>query len=260
MKRPKSSLEDVNTVIEYYRAHDPNYKMMRALHFLSGKLFNVDTRYAQGAQEAIDTHIQNGGQLLIAANHYKFQDPLILASMIEREKIFHPMRGHVAIPGNAPLFNHPVYGPIVSRGGAIPVFRSKDVASLEGIDIDDKEEQRRIANKMSGDIMVDKLNKGMHGAWFPEGTRGKDKEGRDPRVLMPLYKGIGHTACSVERPENLLIVCAGISYGLPESHALKATVAIAPPYEVANTPEEVVARTAIVLQRTLDYAFAEAAS
>jgi 1-acyl-sn-glycerol-3-phosphate acyltransferase len=179
--------------------------------------------------------------------------------MVEREKVFHSMRGNTVIPGNAPLFDHPIYGPIVSRSGAVPVFRSKDVARLHATDSGDREAQRKIANRLLVDIMIRKMNGGMHGAYFPEGTRAKDMKDRDPQILLPILSGIGHTACGVDRPDNLLIMCTGIKFEESKRYDRRSTIAVAYPFEVGRTPNDVVIDTGIVLQRAVDMAFAEAA-
>jgi 1-acyl-sn-glycerol-3-phosphate acyltransferase len=249
-------LDNTAEIVKYYTEQEPSYKLMRAFHFISGRVFRVNTVFMPGAEQAISEHLGGGGQLLLAANHQKFADALMLASMFQHEKVFHSMRGKTTIPGNAPLFDHPVYGPIVSRSGAVPVFRSKDVAKLHAGEGVSREDQRKYANRLLVDIMIGKINSGMHGAYFPEGTRAKDMKDRDPRVLLPLLSGIGHTACGVDRPDNLLVMCTGIKFEETKHATRQATIAVAYPFAVAPTPEAVVAETGATLQRAVDLAFA----
>lgn len=255
MKQPFNSLDNIDAMVEYFGGNEPDYRMMRALHFIFARAFNVQTIYAHAAQQKIHEHLMQGGQLFIAANHREYQDPLMLAAMIQNEDVFHPLRGKVTIPGNIQFFNKPFIGGIIMRSGAVPVIRAKDIEQMDGEYTDDHRYRRKIANTALQDIMIHKINNGYHVAIFPEGTRGKGNK-RGPAELLPFYEGIGKIACSIERPDNLQIVCAGIYYH-PESRIKReATIAIAEPFGVPETSSAVVDQSHLTIQQSVEHALA----
>jgi 1-acyl-sn-glycerol-3-phosphate acyltransferase len=107
------------------------------------------------------------------------------------------------------------------------------------------------------------MNNGLHGAIYPEGTRGQDDgtyteqeqtQKRDVTKLLPLHPGIGRIACGLERPENVSIVCIGTVFGPNHDDARHPTSYVAMPFPVANSVEGVVSETEATLQGALDAA------
>jgi 1-acyl-sn-glycerol-3-phosphate acyltransferase len=228
---------------------------MRALHFAAGKVIRAATIFEKGAKQEIDDGLSQGRQIFLAHNHQSFYDPFVLASMIQREKAFHPMRTRTAIPGKSSEFNKP-YSWVVRNSGAIPVFRKQE----HGSDSDDPEEKaaREAARKKANDsqviIMQSKMNKGFHGAIYPEGTRGKDDGSRRPTELLPIQSGIGRIACELDNPENVDIVCVGTLYVEDNDDMRHPLSVVTPPFAVGSSVEEVVAQTGETLQHAVDSA------
>ena len=245
MKAPYVSLENAKEVNEYFSQVEPNRALMRTLHFVMGRFINATTVFDEGAERQIKNDLSEGRQIFLAHNHQSFYDPLVLASMLQREKALRPMRTRTVIPGKSPEFNHPLYGWVVRNSGAIPVFRK---AEFNGDASQD--EARRQANNSQVTIMQAHMNRGKHGAIYPEGTRGKDEADRDPTRLLPLHEGIGRIACGLQRPDNVRIVCVGTIF----TGNRKALSVVAQPFEVPDTVEEVVSMTGTTLQQAVNAA------
>lgn len=243
MRAPHVSLENAPEVTEYFSAVEPNKALMRTLHFVMGQFIRAQTFYKDNSQQLIHDALAEDKQLFLAHNHQSFYDPLVLASILQREKTFRSMRTHTVIPGKSPEFNHPLYGWVVRNSGAIPVFRKAEFNGGSNQD-----ESRRQANNSQVTIMQAHMNRGKHGAIYPEGTRAKDEDERDPTQLLPLHAGIGKIACGLDDPANVRIVCIGTMYREDSRYPVSV---VARPFEVAETVEEVVAVTGTTLQQTV---------
>lgn len=257
MKAPYVSLENAEQVNEFFSQVEPNWLLMRTIHFLSGRAIKATTDYEEGAKEEIDEDLSQGKQIFLAHNHQSFYDPFVLASILQREKIFRPMRTRTVIPGKAPLFNNPYYGWVIRNGGAIPVFRKADTSG----DSDDPEQNEAIkkANESQVTIMQAHMNRGLHGAIYPRGTRGKNDDQeetkRDVRNIGPIHKGIGRIACGLDNPDNVSIVAVGTVYGRDDKDIRHPKSFVTKPFSVADTVEEVVFATEENLQQAVDTAY-----
>lgn len=253
MRAPHISLEHASEVTEYFSKSKPSWPVTKGIHLISGLGINAATHFDVGAKDMIAEDLKQGRQLLVAHNHQSNVDPFVLASIIQREKMLRPMRNKIVIPGKSPLFNNPLYGWVVRRSGAVPVFRRSE---LEGSSDDPHvEDLRRQANNSLVDILLAHMNRGLHGAIYPEGSRGFNKNKQGERVdltrLQPLHAGIGRLACGMDDPDNLSIVCVGTVYGFHHNQRLNPTSVIARPFAPGETIDEVVAKTGENLQHAV---------
>ncbi len=249
MRTPHVSLENAEAVNEYFSQVQPNPALMRAFHFVMGQFIRGDVVFDEDAEEAIHKDLSEGRQIFLAHNHQNFYDPLVIASMMQKEKVFHPMITRTVIPGAAPFFNNRWYGWVVRNSGAIPVFRKSD-----DDDLTQQSVVRRAANDSQVMIMQAHMNRGMHGAIYPEGTRGRDKKDRHPTKLMSIHAGIGRIACGLDDPRNVRIVSVGTTYGANNEDLRHPTSFVARPFRIAGTPVEVVKTTKESLQYAVDSA------
>jgi len=161
------SLDNEAAVTAYYSSIDFNRKLMGNLFTASAALFHVQTHYEDGADEQIRAETEAGRQMLIAHTHSQFIDPLVLASMVERESALHEIgeRG-IVVPGRSKLFNSGIYGGVIRNSGvAIPVYLRKDHP-------DASREEIQEANKSQIKIVTARMNRGEHAAIYPEGSVG----------------------------------------------------------------------------------------
>ena len=252
MKKPQVSLENETAVYDYFTDKEPSSRLMRPLHRLAAGVYRPDTVFAKGAEEAIARHIDSGRPIVMAANHLSMHDPLVLASMVQREKAFRPLIGRTLILSKPSLFNVPLVGRIVSNGGAIPVFRPEDIKSAEA----DEAVRRRETSAKAIGIAVAKLEQGFSIVLFPEGTRNKEDETR----IQSLRPGIGRIACSASNRKNVLVVCTATAYGSEDKPSVfSPTIAVGYPLDVAREPEGMVEVVGESLQECLDAALDRAA-
>jgi 1-acyl-sn-glycerol-3-phosphate acyltransferase len=246
MRAPHVSLENVEQVNEYFSQVEPNKLLMHLLHFVMGRAVRAKTIFEGDAKQSINADLQDDRQIFMAQNHQDFFDQFVLASIIEREKVFNSMIGQIIIPGKSSEFNKYSYGWIVKRSGAVPIFRREEHGS-------DDEGVRTMANDSLVAIMQAHMNNGKHAAIYPEGTRGKDRN-RDPRNLLEIREGIGRIACGLEDPDNVRIVCVGTVYGHDNRRTFQPVSVVSPPFPVSGNVGDVVDETRYNLQHAVDSA------
>lgn len=247
MRAPHISLENAEAVNEHFSQVKPNPALMRTLHFVMGQAIKATTKYKDNSHQLIQDALAENRQLFLAHNHQSNYDPFVLASMLQREKVLRPMRTRTVIPGKSPLFNHPLYGWVVRNSGAVPIFRKAEFNDGS----EQADEARRKANELQITIMRSHMNRGLHAAIYPEGTRGANEEGRDPTQLMPLHAGIGRIACSLNWPENVRIVCIGTIYTDGHQDKRHPVSVVTEPFKVAKSVDEVVSQTQENLQEAV---------
>lgn len=122
--------------------------------------------------EGEENLVQDGGGIIVAANHLSWFDPLSLSNLLWNND--RPPR----FLAKEPLFRIPVIGLIVRGAGQIPVYRE----SKEAVDA----VRDAIAAVESGECVV----------VYPEGTMTKDPD----LWLMPLKTGAARIALATQRP------------------------------------------------------------
>src|SRR5882724_9257049 len=110
MPIPRVTLKNAEAVAEHYSHVTSNEKLMRRVHQFSGWLFQVMTHYEDGAHDMIQDALSRGRQLFMLHNHQAVYDPLVLASMLEREAVLRRMRLNTVIIGRSKQFTNPLYG------------------------------------------------------------------------------------------------------------------------------------------------------
>jgi 1-acyl-sn-glycerol-3-phosphate acyltransferase len=260
MRTPYVSLENAPAVTEYFTQKEPLVPLLRLVHFVMGRAIIADTIFEEGAREEIGEDLSLGRQIFLVHNHQNFFDPLVLASILQREEVFHPMRTRTVIPGKSPLFNK-WYGWVIRNGGAVPVFRAAEFPGDEEHSESELAEARKRANEPLIAIMQAHFNNSLHGAIYPEGTRGEHLLGpdgkeieRDVTKILPVYKGIGRIVCGLDDPDNVRMVYVGTVYGPDHDDIRHPTSFVSRPSQPAATVEDVTDLAAYRLQKTLDAA------
>lgn len=210
MKRPFVELANEENVYDYFSRHRPNQRFMKRFHGLTAKLFHPQVNYELGATEKIDSHIAGGGRTVFSLSHATWFDPLVYAAVLHKQPPMRAAIGNILVPGSAAYFNKPVVGPIITTGGAIPVFRKKDVERQSSGAIDlDTELKRKEASETMIKICINGINNGLDVAIFPEGTRNRGAR----RTIQEVHRGIVDIVNGVDSPDELLVVSMSSYYG-----------------------------------------------
>lgn len=214
MKKPEVILENYKQVYDYYEEYQQPKAGARLGHSVMSWMFRPQVEYSQGAKEAsLDLLKDPNKRTIIAINHLSDNDQYVVASMAHREQSFRQMIGNTFVQAKEPLFHHPnkIIRPLLRRGvdvmGAVPAFRKKDVT-------EDQEQLRHDATARLLDISVNKLQRGMHMAIFPEGTRNKD----NPDKVQELRPGVAIVAGRVATACEVGIIPVGFTYEGDKRH------------------------------------------
>lgn len=159
-------------------------------------------------------------------------DPLVLASMVQREEVMKPLNGSAYIAAKAPLFNIKAIRPFLDNFVAVPVFRSKDVADLD-IPKEQRKALRRQATERLTDLCADKADAKYNVAIFPQGERNNQ---------IRTEKGVGEIAAKISDKERFLVMPIGIAYNYSKKWDRRPAVHVGVPFELDATADEVVER------------------
>jgi 1-acyl-sn-glycerol-3-phosphate acyltransferase len=270
MSRPQVSLENFEAVYDYYESHKQNQVFAMFGHAVLSRVYKPTISFAEdgAAKEAISQEFSAGTRLVISPNHLTEDDQYVIVSVVQREEVLHPLRGHTFIPSKPSLFTRPLRqgGPILRRMidglGAIPIVRLEDL-DRQGIVITPEiEELHRKAMLRADEIQVSKLvEQGNHMAGFWEGTRNRE----DHTKVQRLKKGIGYTVCKAAEDVDVSIVPVGVCYGgkptdykklaVPHKYTPHVHIHIGMPFRVETTsPEELVQVVHPAIQGCVDVA------
>ncbi|HBI26670.1 MAG TPA: 1-acyl-sn-glycerol-3-phosphate acyltransferase [Peptococcaceae bacterium] len=136
------------------------YRICRSLFFF---FFVVFCRWkVEGAE-----NIPEQGPVLVAANHFSYWDPVVLACALERQ---------VHFMAKSNLFSYPLLGLLINKMGAFPVDRKKR------------------ADRSSLKKALNLLDEGKVVGIFPEGTRSSTGS------LLPALPGAAFLICKAGVP------------------------------------------------------------
>jgi 1-acyl-sn-glycerol-3-phosphate acyltransferase len=254
MERPFVSLENDAAVYDFFTKKGPDSQFMEVFHRLSGKLFPVHTVFAGNTRQVVGEHLAENNPALVVIGHATWLDPVFAAASLENEAELQALRGNISIPGNAPYFNKRLLGWIITKGGAIPAFRVKDVFGKEEIIDDDQlEVRRKAAAQTMIDICVTRINNGGHIATFAESTRNRG----DRRIIQPLKKGPIWTIEGMDDPEKLMVVTMTPYYGNRKLRNLILPTIGVDYIPTAETPSLTLSKLQEAMQNCLDFTIAE---
>lgn len=249
--RPKIDLDNSAEIYDYYRDHRPNKLANQIGHIGMSLVFRPTVSYGSGAQSKIAQLLNSKTRIILAANHLRFNDQFIIASLAYRERTLRPMTGNTFIP---------IYKPVLRYGldamDAVPTFRAKDILKPDGSVDEVKTLPRKLASKRLIATAIARINDGNNMAIFPEGTRN-DESDTNPNIVQKLAPGIGLIACGLDPSVNYALLPVGIFYG-HEGKQLKTTkpfVHIGQPIPGPfNTPDDVLQTLHPAMQSCVDQA------
>jgi 1-acyl-sn-glycerol-3-phosphate acyltransferase len=223
-------------------------------HSLLSKVLKPQVHFGPGVEDRLDQELENGAQAAIAFTHGSMFDPVHIAAMAWRNRVFAPLVGKTMIGAKVPLFTVPVIGAIVPDLGAIPVYRKKDVLNDEQT----PEEQERLealrhqAGKAFIRTETAGMNSGLHMAKHVEGTRNKEH----PMEILEVRSGYGNVVCAVEPDVDILMMTAAFYYGQGSDKTRRHPTMYVdiPQNQRRSEPEEVKRIITPALQNTLDQA------
>src|SRR3954469_24763637 len=132
MSRPRVTFPNQRAVYEYYDNRPINPRMARMAHFISSHIYNVEDRFADGAEDKIRQHFSEGKKILIPINHTLADDPFVMAAEATRRPPLNPLVANTIIPAKSPLYKSPGVRHWLDEVGARPTLRGKDLAKLKG--------------------------------------------------------------------------------------------------------------------------------
>lgn len=268
MRRPTVTLDDFDTVYDFYERHEQSQAFARLGHLVLARAYLTSVTRDDGADDAITDALRAGTRLVISPNHTTADDQYVIVSMAEKVEALRPLRGRAFIPAEPSLFSRPgrkgrLLRAAVDGLGAVPTFRLEDLRR-RGIEITAEVEERyRQAIVRASETQVAKLVAGHSMAGFWEGTRNRS----DYRVVQPLRKGIAHTVIAAAEHVPVALLPVGFYYGqepadyqrpvLPERR--RPLVHLGLPIPVASTdPDNLVRQLHPALQRCVDRVVARA--
>lgn len=267
-RKPPVQLDRYRELYDYYEARDPDARVGRAGQFLMRAAFRPRVEYLGDAETGIREHFESGGVVIMAANHYRFTDPMTLAATVCASDALKPMRRNTVIPTKTSLFA-PGLRWAIEGMGSVPAFRTDDIQHKDREATSDERELLGAASRRLISLLGSRLAQGNHLAIFPEGTRwdkspadgteAPESRRKDPTRMQPLDSGIGIMVCRAARSaeaaagdHNVAIMPVGLQYGSPLE---RPTVAIGPLLdENFSSPRAVLTDLHDTMQLALDRA------
>ncbi len=245
MKRPPVVLDDnLEALYEYYKQREARPRFTNFAHNMAARILRPHVVMDDVTRKQIDEHLQQRGQVILAANHRSWYDPFVVAAMPPTAPELEPLSNRTFIPGMQRLFRNPAVRTFVENLGSVPVFREKDVAGNEG-------DLRKKATALMIDTCIDRMQKGYNLAMFPEGGINSTA----PHEMRPLKNGIARIAGSVSLSTDLLVIPVGIDYGSPDTeHIVGATTFVGTPLEGPFETDHFMTRLVEAMDETLEAA------
>lgn len=228
MKRPTISLENHQSVYEFYRNHKPN-PLTRKLGIMAfAAAFRPYVHYAESAREAIRDLRHDGTRFIYAPNHVSDYEQYVMASLVHRDRQLRPTLDNMLVVGKQSLFQNWFLRRAVDAMGAMPAIRTGDERDEQGNITDG---QRVLLKATKEGLISTSVDRGIRGGnllIFAEGKRNKV----DHRTVQKLYDGIGHIACGISKEAGVATLPVGIYYGEPsERRIFRPTVFVGRPIE-----------------------------
>ena len=262
--KPEVTIDNISAVYDYYRDNQVNLPFVKTAHWLLGKTIDDSqiSFWSPEAEDYIQDRLNDGAQVIFAANHQSAFDQFILAGLPGQLDCLRPMIGKTFIPSKTELFNEAKWQRwAIEQLGAIPAYRGKDFPEAD-------DARRAQAAELLFDVSVARILGGQHMAGFWEGTRNKEQ----PHVVQKIQRGIGEIVCRAQTDVDLLILPIGYVYDerQPDSFVLPKklrkpvatafnyfhpTIHLGEPLEGKfDSPDQVVVQLRPAMQGSLDTA------
>lgn len=208
--RPKVELENYDAVYDFYEYYQPNETLARIGHFAMNMAFRPHITFADGAETAIQDHLNNDTRFIIPANHLSDKDQYVVAAMARQAKILRPLIGNTDIPTKPSLSHNPLLRYAIDIMGSIPVIRAKDISDEETKDL------QREARIRYEQVQANRIANGFHLALFPEGTRNTT----DPYNVQEIKHGVGNILQRLPF-SNVALLPVGLWYGMGDQKDMR---------------------------------------
>jgi 1-acyl-sn-glycerol-3-phosphate acyltransferase len=204
---------------------------------LSRLAMHPQTHFEAGAEDAIESHRDAGGSLLILMTHFTRVEPFVLAQMATKQKALRHIPYTTGITARREIGELPwPAGYIVRNSGAQFVDRSLENQNETAAEKALRQERNQQKQAIGGRFLANGLN------WliFPEGGSKKTvikdgekvREKRDRGVLLPLQPGFAYTLESMSTQERQRAKLLGIAVDFLEEgfmSVLRPTVYVTRP-------------------------------
>jgi 1-acyl-sn-glycerol-3-phosphate acyltransferase len=206
---PYINIDNYADVYRQYAEHPINQRTAQWGHTASGLLLRQQISWADGSEQTIGDHIENGGQVFLAAHHVSTWDVFELPSVLYREPALQPMMGNTLIAAKRALFKNALARRILNDLGAIPVLRQNQASENVSLRSDGVEDHNRKSIKQAlKDTLVYRFNRIQHGAGTPLGTFAKPPRSNIGNLKPGLFEAILET----DFPDRFAVLPVGIAY------------------------------------------------
>lgn len=204
MRKSELNPSNYKQVYDYYADKPISPSLTKFAHFVFSLMYKPHIRIDQKTKKTIDSRVNSGGRIIIAANHVNNQDQYVLGALMRNVDSLRPTISNTSIPAKAELFDNPLMRFGLDNMGALPTFRKDDQENAS----ETAGDNHMNATKALIDLCVSKMLSGQHLAIFPEGTRNTG----DPREVAKIKSGVSRIALRAAEVLPISILPVGIYY------------------------------------------------
>ncbi|USN96247.1 MAG: 1-acyl-sn-glycerol-3-phosphate acyltransferase [Candidatus Nomurabacteria bacterium] len=248
MSRPKVTLENYEEVYDWYANYYQPRRATKLAYSVLNRRFNPEVHYEPGALDEFSDFRRSDTPQIFALNHLTNTVDQFVASSFAYQAVPEDV-GRTRVMAKDELFRKS-YRRFIDLMGAIPTYRMKDHAQMEG-----GEELVRQSNDMLIDTCGIILASGQNLGVFVEGSHNKV----DPAVVQTVRSGFARTAFNaLSRGVSTMVTPVGMSFGTslenldPRQAVLVVGRSI--PVTTEHTEDSLIASTATALQTAVDRA------
>lgn len=266
MKRPEIDIRNHQELYEYYKQLKISPIVAQLGHFVSDAAYRTKghTHIADGARDAIAgaTLDANRAQqrVMMAGNHLSMADPFALAAAFRSQAELNPLMEHTSIVAKHTIQRNKLARVVLDPLGAVPAFLSKRTRDLFDTEEEHRAAQRGAATGLGDAIVAGRMvSAGNHVVMYGEvGGRGTDIADRDPRIVRPIHKGLGHIALDAGETLDVILLPVGVAYaGDTMREHRKPEIVIGNPLDISGLTgaQEVADVVQIGIQEAVDEAY-----
>ncbi len=251
--QPEIALENYKAVYDHYDTFQPNPRIFKAGSALMRAAFRPSAmEFLNDAEAELDEHFDENGVIVLASNHTRLRDPMVIASAVSCTPALEPMRSDAVIPTKTGLFQQRTLRWAVEGMGSVPAFREKDITHADRETTSDERRMLGSASVRLIGLLSNKLVQGKSLGIFPEGTRNKT----DRRTVQALDRGVAMIASkAASRGANVAIVPLGVAYHGPKALRRPALVTGGLIRPEAGNAREIIEVLRTRMQKCVDAAF-----
>jgi len=210
---PSIQARNIDAIAAHYSGHRPNPRVVSIGHRLGNLIYRPLVSMSPEARTSLDEHMADDGVVILASNHVRWMDPLVIAASLYHTDELVPVAHNMIIPTKPSLFKVPGLRWAIEGMGSYPTFREKDVAEsgADGTPVvsADNKKYLKKAGEYTVATAVNNLVEGGNVAAFVEGTRNKG----NPLVVQETERGaVAMLEAASRAGANVAMLDFGIYY------------------------------------------------